>query len=136
MVCPLRVIKSFFLINTSLTGGAKYQIMSVKIKTMQTYDNRIPMRKWAEEDLPEQKMLLKGTFSLSDAELLAIIIGTGIKWTTCRNVLVVVAHFFLAQFAKFIPTTKLIFYLWHEFFRLRFSNYRISSRILFFFLGY
>jgi DNA repair protein RadC len=37
------------------------------------------MRNWAEEDLPGQKMLLKGVNSLSDAELLAIIIGTGIK---------------------------------------------------------
>ena len=46
---------------------------------MQTYTNRIPMRNWAEEDLPGQKMLLKGVNSLSDAELLAIIIGTGIK---------------------------------------------------------
>ena len=47
---------------------------------MQTYKNRIPMRNWAEEDLPGQKMLLKGVNSLSDAELLAIIIGTGIKF--------------------------------------------------------
>jgi DNA repair protein RadC len=46
---------------------------------MQTYKNRIPMRNWAEQDLPGQKMLLKGVNSLSDAELLAIIIGTGIK---------------------------------------------------------
>jgi DNA repair protein RadC len=46
---------------------------------MEIYKNRIPMRNWAEDDLPGQKMLLKGTFSLSDAELLAIIIGTGIK---------------------------------------------------------
>ena len=46
---------------------------------MQTSKNRIPMRNWAEEDLPGQKMLLKGVNSLSDAELLAIIIGTGIK---------------------------------------------------------
>ena len=46
---------------------------------MQNYKNRIPMRNWAEEDLPGQKMLLKGVNSLSDAELLAIIIGTGIK---------------------------------------------------------
>jgi DNA repair protein RadC len=46
---------------------------------MQTYQNRIPMRNWAEEDLPGQKMLLKGVNSLSDAELLAIIIGTGVK---------------------------------------------------------
>ena len=37
------------------------------------------MRKWAEDDLPDQKMLLKGANSLSNAELLAIIIGTGIK---------------------------------------------------------
>jgi DNA repair protein RadC len=46
---------------------------------MQTYTNKIPMRKWAEDDLPDQKMLLKGANSLSNAELLAIIIGTGIK---------------------------------------------------------
>jgi len=37
------------------------------------------MRNWSEDDLPDQKMLLKGVNSLSDAELLAIIIGTGIK---------------------------------------------------------
>ena len=46
---------------------------------METYKNRMPMRMWAEADLPDQKMLLKGVNSLSDAELLAIIIGTGIK---------------------------------------------------------
>jgi DNA repair protein RadC len=46
---------------------------------MQIYTNKIPMRKWAEDDLPDQKMLLKGANSLSNAELLAIIIGTGIK---------------------------------------------------------
>ena len=46
---------------------------------MQTYTNKIPMRKWAEDDLPDHKMLLKGVNSLSNAELLAIIIGTGIK---------------------------------------------------------
>lgn len=37
------------------------------------------MRNWSEDDLPDQKMLLKGVNSLSDTELLAIIIGTGIK---------------------------------------------------------
>ena len=34
----------------------------------QSYENRIPMRFWAEDDLPSQKLLLKGTGSLSDAE--------------------------------------------------------------------
>ena len=41
------------------------------------YVNRIPMRYWAEDDLPSQKLLLKGNGSLSDAELLSIIIGSG-----------------------------------------------------------
>jgi DNA repair protein RadC len=43
------------------------------------YENRIPMRFWAEDDLPSQKLLLKGNGSLSDAELLSIIIGTGVS---------------------------------------------------------
>ena len=43
------------------------------------YENRIPMRLWAEDDLPSEKMLMKGSGSLSDAELLSIIIGSGIS---------------------------------------------------------
>ena len=34
---------------------------------------------WAEEDRPREKLLLKGKSALSDAELLAIIIGSGMK---------------------------------------------------------
>jgi len=45
----------------------------------QSYENRIPMRYWAEDDLPSQKLLLKGTGSLSDAELLSLIIGSGVS---------------------------------------------------------
>jgi len=44
---------------------------------MQIYTNKIPMRKWAEDDQPSTKLLLKGASSLSDAELLSIIIGSG-----------------------------------------------------------
>ena len=32
---------------------------------------------WAEEDRPREKLLLKGKQNLSDAELLAIILGSG-----------------------------------------------------------
>lgn len=35
--------------------------------------------KWAEEDRPREKLLLKGKSSLSDVELLAILIGTGTR---------------------------------------------------------
>lgn len=37
------------------------------------------IKNWAEEDRPREKLLLKGKDSLSDAELLAIIIGSGNK---------------------------------------------------------
>ena len=40
-------------------------------------DNKLSIKKWAEEDRPREKLLLKGTRSLSDAELLAILIGSG-----------------------------------------------------------
>ena len=43
------------------------------------YVNVIPMRLWAEDDLPSQKLLLKGTMSLSDSELLSLVIGSGIS---------------------------------------------------------
>ncbi len=40
-------------------------------------DQRLRIKDWAIEDRPREKMLLKGAFSLSDAELLAILIGSG-----------------------------------------------------------
>ncbi|MBK9330400.1 MAG: DNA repair protein RadC [Sphingobacteriales bacterium] len=38
---------------------------------------KLTIRHWAEEDRPREKLLLKGKLTLSDAELLAIIIGSG-----------------------------------------------------------
>ena len=46
------------------------------LKNGSTYENRIPMQFWAEDDIPGEKLLLKGTASLSDVELLSIIIGS------------------------------------------------------------
>lgn len=37
----------------------------------------LSIKEWAEEDRPREKMLLKGLSSLSDAELIAILIGSG-----------------------------------------------------------
>ena len=36
-----------------------------------------PINQWAEDDRPREKFLLKGKSSLSDSELLAILIGSG-----------------------------------------------------------
>jgi DNA repair protein RadC len=38
-----------------------------------------PINQWAEDDRPREKFLLKGKSSLSDSELLAILIGSGSK---------------------------------------------------------
>lgn len=44
---------------------------------MLTDNKRLTIRDWAEDDRPREKMLRKGVQSLSDAELLAILIGSG-----------------------------------------------------------
>lgn len=46
-------------------------------KKMEHYVNHIAIRNWAEDDRPREKFMLKGRHSLSDAELLAILIGSG-----------------------------------------------------------
>lgn len=44
---------------------------------MQSYQDKITIKSWAEEDRPREKLLLQGRRSLSDAELIAILIGSG-----------------------------------------------------------
>ncbi len=42
------------------------------------FDNTLfPIRHWAEEDRPREKLLTKGKAALNDAELIAILIGSG-----------------------------------------------------------
>ncbi|TAE38664.1 MAG: DNA repair protein RadC [Sphingobacteriales bacterium] len=44
---------------------------------MQSYDNKITIKHWAEEDRPREKLLLQGRRALTDAELIAILISSG-----------------------------------------------------------
>lgn len=44
------------------------------------------IKEWAEEDRPREKLLLKGKAALSDAELLGILIGTGIQHLTAIDI--------------------------------------------------
>jgi len=46
---------------------------------MSTDDKRLSIREWAEDDRPREKMMKNGSQSLSDVELLAILIGSGNK---------------------------------------------------------
>jgi DNA repair protein RadC len=49
---------------------------------MKDFDSKLRVKDWAEEDRPREKLLLKGVNTLSDAELLAIIISSGNKEET------------------------------------------------------
>ncbi len=44
---------------------------------MEEYAGRLSIKTWAEEDRPREKLLQKGKRSLTDAELIAILIGSG-----------------------------------------------------------
>ncbi len=46
---------------------------------MRTYEQKITIKAWAEEDRPREKLSIQGRRSLSDAELIAILIGSGNK---------------------------------------------------------
>lgn len=53
-------------------------IIFIQIKAMdQKKTNTFSIKSWSEEDRPREKFLLKGRAALSDAELIAILIGSG-----------------------------------------------------------
>ncbi|GAB3271516.1 DNA repair protein RadC [Larkinella harenae] len=47
--------------------------------TIMSYENFRKILSWAEEDRPREKLMLKGRSALSDAELIAILIGSGTR---------------------------------------------------------
>jgi DNA repair protein RadC len=52
---------------------------------MNEYNTNLPIKQWAEADRPREKMLLLGKQNLSDAELLAIILGSGSREETALD---------------------------------------------------
>lgn len=44
---------------------------------MEPYVNKLSIKTWAEDDRPREKLLLKGKNNLSNAELIAILLGSG-----------------------------------------------------------
>ena len=50
------------------------------------YKESSGIRSWAEEDRPREKLLLKGSPALSDAELIAILIGSGVPGESAVDV--------------------------------------------------
>jgi len=49
---------------------------------MNTYETKLNIKSWAEEDRPREKLSAQGRRALSDAELIAILIGSGSRTET------------------------------------------------------
>jgi len=54
-------------------------MMHLSIFHMTTYPTSLSIKSWAQEDRPREKLLNKGKASLSDTELIAILLGSGTK---------------------------------------------------------
>jgi DNA repair protein RadC len=52
-------------------------VSQFKRHTIMSENTFFPIRNWSEDDKPREKLLLKGKTALSDAELIAILIGSG-----------------------------------------------------------
>ncbi|WP_455585431.1 RadC family protein [Bacteroides sp.] len=74
--------------------------------------NKLTICQWAEEDRPREKMMAKGANALSDAELLAILIGSGNTeesavelmrriLVSCHNDLNELAHWDVRDYSRF-----------------------------------
>lgn len=70
----------------------------------ETSNNHLNILSWAEEDRPREKLLLKGKAALSDAELIAILIGSGTRSISAVDVAKMIlgnADYDLNKLAKF-----------------------------------
>jgi len=66
-------------------------------------EKRLSILQWAEDDRPREKLILKGKSALSDAELIAILIGSGTKDESAVDVakrILSLGNFDLNQLAK------------------------------------
>jgi DNA repair protein RadC len=64
--------------NVKFSFFVKQYIFTIFVKIFKMSDNN-PITSWAEDDRPREKLMLKGKNALSDAELIAILIGSGNK---------------------------------------------------------
>jgi DNA repair protein RadC len=79
---------------------------------MNNYDQKLGIKAWAEADRPREKLLQQGRRSLTDAELIAILIGSGSRSETavdlskrilasCQNDLAKLSKLSIAELSKF-----------------------------------
>jgi len=67
---------------------------------MDNYDQKIGIKAWAEADRPREKLLLQGRRQLTDAELIAILIGSGSRTETAVDLSKRILSFYQNDLAK------------------------------------
>lgn len=67
---------------------------------MDNYDQKLGIKAWAEADRPREKLLLQGRRQLTDAELIAILIGTGSRNETAVDLSKRILGFYQNDLAK------------------------------------
>ena len=60
-----------------MLGHYFFTTLAKQIAKMNTYKKNFSIKQWNEDDRPREKLVLKGKSALSDAELIAILIGSG-----------------------------------------------------------
>jgi len=63
----------------------------------------MPINKWPEDERPREKLISNGSASLTNAELIAIILRTGISSKNCRQSAIELANSILSQFSGLQP---------------------------------
>ncbi|MFD0939499.1 RadC family protein [Pedobacter boryungensis] len=67
---------------------------------MDNYDQKLGIKAWAEADRPREKLLLQGRRQLTDAELIAILIGSGSRTETAVDLSKRILSFYQNDLAK------------------------------------
>lgn len=67
---------------------------------MDNYDQKLGIKAWAEADRPREKLLLQGRRQLTDAELIAILIGSGSRTETAVDLSKRILNFYNNDLAK------------------------------------
>ena len=55
-------------------------------------DKNLTIKHWAEEDRPREKLLIKGKSTLSEAELIGILLGSGTTTLSAVDVAKLIFH--------------------------------------------
>ncbi len=69
-----------------------YFNLVTELAVMEDSKDFLSIKSWAEEDRPREKLLLKGKGALSDAELIAILLRTGVKGSSALDIAKKILH--------------------------------------------